>query len=147
MATGALVPLPRRLQAWNALGGFEPDREYLVVVAFLALALWRVPWFLRQTGQVFEQVEKAAGVVGYAPFIRVLIGRGAGGVPLRVGFGTLSAWRDEAALAAFVRAPPHARLMSEPGPRIGRTRFLRRTAVGRDLPPRWDEVRRRWDAA
>jgi hypothetical protein len=39
--------------------------------------------------------------------------------PLRKHYATLSVWRDEAALEAFVKARPHDRLMADLAPGDG----------------------------
>ena len=59
-------------------------------------------------------------------------------------FWTLSAWKDEAALHAFVQHPPHVRIMTALTPHMDETKFLRWTVTGPQLPLGWDDALRRF---
>ena len=63
--------------------------------------------------------------------------------PLSKRFWTLSAWKNEDALRAFVQHPPHVRIMSALSLHMDKTKFVRWTVKGSDLPLRWDEALRR----
>jgi hypothetical protein len=116
----------------------EPDREYVVLLSFLPLRGFRhFLAFAVHDLRITRQLTGAQGLVGYSKLGRPWVKR----------FWTLSAWEDEAALQAFVRAGPHARAMAEMPPRMGSTRFVRWTLPGRALPPTWDDALRRFAAA
>jgi len=62
--------------------------------------------------------------------------------PVSKQFWTLSAWKDEMALHAFVQHPPHVRIMTAIT-HMGETKFARWTVKGSELPLRWDDALRR----
>jgi quinol monooxygenase YgiN len=72
-----------------------------------------------------------------------LIGYSLRARPAAKQFWTLSAWEDEAALQAFVAAPPHLDIMKALAPYMGETRFRRWNVKGSELPLRWDDALRR----
>ncbi len=116
---------------WKVLRPADPSREYLVLLSYLPLKrLWRIPWFALQANRIAHQLERSTGVLGYSLNSRLLMGQ----------FWTLSAWEDEATLQAFVHAAPHVATMRAMIPYMGRTRFVRWTVRGADLPVRWDEA-------
>lgn len=118
---------------WKTLRPTDPSREYLVLLSFLPLKrLWRISWFALQANRITKQLERSAGVTGYSVNSRLFMGR----------FWTLSAWEDEAALQAFVRAAPHVATMRAMIPHMDPTRFVRWTVRGVDLPVRWDDALR-----
>ena len=85
---------------WRTFGSPEPEREYLALLSYLPLkSYWRIPFFFLYTTQVVKHLASAEGVLGYSVLAR----------PKR--FWTLSAWKDEAALHAFVQFPPHVRII------------------------------------
>ena len=79
----------------------------------------------------------AKGVLGYSVLAR----------PLSQRFWTLSVWKDEAALHAFVQYPPHVRIMTALAPHMGETKFARWTVKGSELPLRWDDALSRFYSA
>jgi len=60
--------------------------------------------------------------------------------PLRSQYWTLSAWKDSASLARFVREPPHREAMRELPNHLTGFRTVRWTSPGAALPPRWDDA-------
>jgi len=119
---------------WRTVGSLGPDREAVALLSYLPLkSFWRLPAFVLYTVQVMKQLASARGLLGYS-----LLGR-----PLRKQFWTLSAWESAEALRAFVQQPPHVRLMTALAPHMDRTRFVRWTVKGSQLPLRWDDVLRR----
>jgi len=85
---------------WRRFGSPEPEREYVALLSYLPLrSYWRIPLFFFYTMQVVKQLASAEGMLGYSVLAR----------PKR--FWTLSAWKDEAALHAFVQFPPHVRII------------------------------------
>lgn len=56
---------------------------------------------------------------------------------------TMTVWRDEAALNAFVRAPVHREAMREGISAVKSARFARFAWPASQVPPSWDEAKRR----
>ena len=81
--------------------------------------------FVRGVLAVRKQLAHADGLVGYTlrakPFAR--------------DYWTLSVWKDQAALHAFMRAPPHAQLMTSLKPLMGTTTFVRWSITASDGKP------------
>jgi quinol monooxygenase YgiN len=80
--------------------------------------------------EVMKQLASAEGLLGYSVLAR----------PLSKRFWTLSAWRDEAALRAFVQRPPHVRLMAALAPHMGKTKFVQWRVKSSQLPLTWHDA-------
>lgn len=120
---------------WRAFLSPDPAGDYLGLLSYLALkSYWRMPLFFFFTAQIAKQLASAEGLLGYSVLTHPLFKR----------FWTLSAWKDDAALYAFVRRPPHAHIMTKLAPDMERTNFLRWTVRGSQLPLRWDDALRRF---
>jgi heme-degrading monooxygenase HmoA len=120
---------------WRSFNAADPERNYVILLSYLPLkSVWQIPQFLIQTTRIMGQLRSSRGLVGYS--LRAELGTKR--------FWTLSAWEDELALQAFVRAQPHAHTMTAMVPHMGATGFYRWTAKGSELPARWDEALRRW---
>ncbi len=98
---------------------------------------WRVPPFFLHTAQVARQLASAHGLLGYSVLAR----------PLSKRFWTLSAWKDEAALRAFVQDPPHVLLMAALASHMGETKFVCWMVKGSQLPLRWEDALRRFSSS
>jgi hypothetical protein len=119
---------------WKSFSRADPDHQYLVLVSFLPLKRgWRIPWLLFQNIKIMNQLKGSRGLLGYSLLAR----------PLAKRFWTLSVWEDEAALRAFVRAQPHAQTMELMRSHMGKTKFVRWTVQGSQIPPAWDDALRR----
>jgi quinol monooxygenase YgiN len=119
---------------WKTAVQASPERECLALLSFLPLKQGRrVPIFIVYTWRIVQQLKAARGLVGYT--LRAQF--------FAKSFWTLSAWESEAALRAFVQAPPHREIMAALAPYMGRTSFNRWTVKGADLPLRWDDALRR----
>jgi heme-degrading monooxygenase HmoA len=92
-----------------------------------------MPAFLRATTAIRRQLASADGLIGYSLDAK----------PLAKTFWTLSAWDSREALDAFSRANPHASRIAPIRAHMRPTTFVFWTARGSELPPRWDEARRR----
>lgn len=107
----------------------------MVLLSYLPLKRgWRIPWFLLYTVRITSQLRRSRGLVAYA--VRAQLGAKR--------FWTLSAWEDDAALDRFIRAQPHARIMTALAPHMGATSFTRWTLKGSELPVRWENALKPW---
>ncbi|HUN59300.1 MAG TPA: antibiotic biosynthesis monooxygenase [Candidatus Binataceae bacterium] len=118
---------------WKATIQPSPEQEYLALLSFLPLKQSRrIPGFLVYTWRIVQQLKRARGLVGYT--IRAQL--------LNKSFWTLSAWETEAAMRAFVQAPPHREVMAALQPYMGQTSFNQWTVKGAELPLQWDDALR-----
>jgi hypothetical protein len=123
---------------WKVLRPAAPGHEYLILLSYLPLRRFRdFPAFVGHDLRVTRQLRDARGLIGYSKLGRPWVKR----------FWTLSAWEDESALEAFVRAGAHSRAMADMPPRMGSTRFIRWSLRGSALPPDWADALRRWRGA
>jgi quinol monooxygenase YgiN len=119
---------------WRTLGSPDPNGDFVALLSYLPLKSYlRVVPFFFYTAQVMKQLASAQGLLGYSLLAR----------PLSKRFWTLSAWRNEDALRAFVQHPPHARIMAALTPHMDKTKFVRWTIKGSCLPLHWDDALRR----
>ena len=111
-----------------------PERDYVALLTYLPLnSAWHLPWLVLYSTRIRRQLRKSSGLIGYSLRAR----------PAAKQFWTLSAWEDEAALQAFVAAPPHLAVMKALASHMGATRFVRWNVKGSELPLRWDDALRR----
>lgn len=123
---------------WKQPEAMDPDTEYLVMASSLpARDYAATPALFRGAQATKRQLRDAEGLIGFSMLAR----------PVRKQYGSLSVWRDEAALRAFARTTPHGQLMRDLAPRMGQTTFVRWTITGADGRPSWREAWRRLDAA
>lgn len=116
---------------WRRLVVSDPGTDYLVMASRLPLrSRAQIPRFVGLTVSVVRQLERSEGLVGYS--LRAQ--------PPAATFWTLSAWRDDAALARLTRRLPHRAVMSKLRPHMGPTRFATWTCRGDRLPVSWDDA-------
>jgi len=94
---------------------------------------WRLPWLVLYSTRIRRELRTSSGLIGYSLRAQLAAKQ----------FWTLSVWEDEAALQAFVAAPPHVAVMTAMVPYMGQTRFVRWNVKGSELPLRWDDALRR----
>jgi len=117
---------------WKRLAETDPDREYVVVATYIPVRhVVKLPEFWSNVRKIVKQLNSSDGLVGYSLLAR----------PFRSDYWTLSAWESDEAVRRFAETEPHRSI----APRI--TSFsevgfdlAKWTAVGRDLPPRWDKA-------
>lgn len=113
---------------WTSRLELEAGSEYLVMASHLPLSrLSATVRFLRGVVAVRKQLASAEGLVGYTLRAK----------PLARDYWTLSVWKDEEALRAFMRMPPHVGLMSSLKPVMGPTKFVTWTITAADGRPGW----------
>jgi heme-degrading monooxygenase HmoA len=101
--------------AWRIFGATDKNGNFFALLSYLPLkSYWRVPQFLLYTAQVVKQLATADGLLGYSVLAH----------PLSKRFWTLSVWKDEDALRAFVHHPPHVRVMAGLTPYMDKTQFV-----------------------
>jgi quinol monooxygenase YgiN len=123
---------------WRSQARAVPGRDYVALLSYLPLrSFWGLPRLLVYTARIRRQLRASSGLIGYSLRAQVAARR----------FWTLSAWEDEAALQAFVTAPPHAAVVQALAPHMGATRFTRWIVQAADLPLRWDDAVERGDRA
>jgi len=119
---------------WTTRAEMQPGTEYLVMASHLPLRrITGTARFFQAVSAIRKQLAGADGLVGYTLRAK----------PLARDYWTLSVWRDETSLRAFMRTPPHAGLMSSLRPLMGPTKFITwniRAADGR--PSLADALRR-----
>jgi hypothetical protein len=119
---------------WRSFVQADPDREYLALLSYLPLKDFRALLvFSRYTFQIQRQLRGAAGLIGYSMEAR----------PFQLRFWTLSAWRNEDSLQAFVGQRPHEKAMRAVAPLMGATAFTRWRVAGSDLPLTWAKAHER----
>lgn len=119
---------------WRTFGSPDLNGDFVALLSYLPLkSYWRVVPFFVYTGQVVTQLATSEGLLGYSLLAR----------PLSKRFWTLSVWKNEDALRAFVQRVPHVRITSALAPHMDKTRFVRWRVKGSDLPLRWDDALRR----
>lgn len=124
-----MVDLP-----WHQVAAMDPSREYVALASYLPLRRRRTVFrFMHYARAIQRQLEGTDGLIGYTLRAK----------PFRGRFWTLSAWRDEAALAAFVRASPHRDIMGKLQSGMGETKFIRWRVTGTPGPLSWSEGIRR----
>lgn len=130
--TGSAVCDNGRVKSpWKTIGALDPTADYLVLASSIP------PKSIASTGRLFrgsravrKQLIATDGVMGFSMLAE----------PLRKHYATLSVWRDEAALDAFVGAHPHNELMTSLVAEMDATKFVRWTISGANGRPTWPEA-------
>ncbi len=116
---------------WRSYSCAAPERDYVALVSYLPLnSAWSLPRLVVYSARIQRQLRTSSGLIGYSLRARLAAKQ----------FWTLSVWENEAALQAFVAAPPHVAAMKKMAPYMGATRFVRWNAKGAELPLRWDDA-------
>jgi quinol monooxygenase YgiN len=119
---------------WTTRADMQPGSEYLVMASYLPLKrITSTARFFRAVSAIRKQLAAADGLVGYTLRAK----------PVARDYWTLSVWRDETALHAFMRTPPHVGVMTSLSPVMGQTKFIRWTITTADaLPSLTDALQR-----
>jgi quinol monooxygenase YgiN len=118
---GAVPDLP-----WTVRAEMEPGTGYLVMASHLPLKrITATVRFFRGVFAVRKQLAAADGLIGYTLRAK----------PLARDYWTLSVWKDNTALRAFMRTPPHVQLMTSLKPLMGPTKFVTWTISAADGRP------------
>ena len=104
-----MPPLP-----WKSVQPIQPDATYVVTITQLPLRSHRrIPRIMRATWRIVRQLSRSDGLVGYALKADLI----------HKTFWTMSAWNDDAALAAFVRSDVHRAAMTALQPHMDGARI------------------------
>lgn len=116
---------------WKTLGSLDADAEYLVLASSIPPKSMSSTWSMfRGSRAIRQQLLATDGVLGFSMLAE----------PMRKNYATLSVWRDEEALNAFVNAMPHAQLMSDLASSMDEPTFVRWTIAGTDGTPSWNDA-------
>jgi len=119
------------LSPWRTFGSPDPNLDSVALLSYLPLkSYWGVFRLAIYAPRVVKQLATADGLVGYSLLAR----------PFSKRFWTLSAWKSEATLQAFVNRLPHSHIMTVLSPYMDKTAFVRWTVKGSELPLRWDDA-------
>lgn len=119
---------------WTARAELQPGSEYLVMASHLPLQrLSSTVTFFRAVSAIRKQLASADGLVGYTLRAK----------PLARDYWTLSVWRDDAALRAFMQKPPHVGVMTSLRPFMGPTKFITWSILTADGRPNLADALRR----
>jgi quinol monooxygenase YgiN len=109
--------------------------EVLVLASRLELRAHRtIPSFMRAAIRLRRQVRQSDGAFGMALSAR----------PAHKTFWTLSAWRDEGSMEAFVATPAHRAVMHRFHADLADATFVTFRVPGADLPAVRGNARRLW---
>jgi len=124
--------------AWTSSAEAEAEREYVVIATRFVLARHgHLPAFFRATQELWPRLVESDGVLGYS----------LDGDLRRRTLRTLSAWRDSAAVEAFVRSAPHALVVAQTQTWMATSTILTWTVRGAQLPMTWSQVDEKFDTA
>jgi quinol monooxygenase YgiN len=116
---------------WTAHSEIEPNQTYVVMASHLPLSsITSTVRFFRAVSAIRKQLASTEGLVGYTLRAK----------PLARDYWTLSVWTDRAALQAFMRTPPHVRLMDSLKPFMRPTRFVQWEITAADGQPSWTQA-------
>jgi quinol monooxygenase YgiN len=121
-----MPPLP-----WHKSETIGPAATYVLTMTRLPLRSYlRIPRILRATLRIMRALRSSDGLVGYSLKADLL----------RKTFWTASAWRDDEAVAQFVRSDAHRAAMVGLQPHMALPRIETVTVSGSELPPKWSEI-------
>jgi heme-degrading monooxygenase HmoA len=123
---------------WKAKVTPDPDAEYLAMASSLPLGRFSATFrFFRFVRAIRVQLARTDGLIGYSLWAK----------PIARRYWTLSVWKDEAALMAFMRSSPHLEIMTKLRPDMDATKFVRWTVKGSGTPVPWEDALRRLERA
>jgi hypothetical protein len=119
---------------WKTYESPTPGNRYLALISYLPLIHFRaLPKFFRFSAEIQRQLRTAPGLIGYSlaaqPFARK--------------FWTLSVWRDQPSLEAFVGALPHSWVMRDLAPHLGKSQFAQWSVESHEIPLDWTAAKPR----
>ena len=135
--TGLAFSVPLKKTTLAREGGLAPDRPVLVVVSATEHRPGMRGEFFKDTKAVLATMGDQPGLLGHAVRFEIFGNKA----------WTMTAWKDEASLTAFVRSPAHREAVRRSGETAQNIRFASVEMPLGALPMSWDEARRLVDAA
>ncbi len=135
--TGCAFSAPFKKTALAREGGLAPDRPVLVVVSATEHRPGMRSEFFKDTKAVLATMGEQPGLLGHAVRFEIFGNKA----------WTMTAWKDEASLTAFVRSPAHREAVRRSGETAQNIRFASAEMPLGALPMSWEEARRRLEAA
>ncbi len=118
-------------------GGLSPDQPVLVVLSAVEHRPGMRSDFFKDTKAVLATMPDQPGLIGYSVRFELLGNRA----------WTMSAWKDEASMRAFVRSPEHRAAVRRSHQTAQNIRFVSFEIPLQALPLSWLEARKRLDTA
>ena len=129
----------RKHRSWSAVSPFPIQRQ-CGQEGSGSLEPAGQAWGIRKS-----RYEANMAIPGFEPVGVSRVPRGRSRVSWRLGrVWTLSAWKNEDALRAFVQSPPHVPVMTALAPHMDKTQFVQCMVKGVQLPLQWDHALRRF---
>ena len=130
--SGCAYTAPFRKTALAQEGGLPADRVVMVALSSTEHRPGMRREFFRDTRNVLADLPAQPGLIGYS-FRFEIFGRTA---------WTMTAWKDEASLNAFVRSPAHREAVRRSGDTAQNLRFATIKVPVGSLPLNWRDARR-----
>jgi heme-degrading monooxygenase HmoA len=135
--TGCAFSAPFKKTALAREGGLTPDRPVLLVVSSTEHRPGMRSEFFKDTKAVLATMGEQPGLLGHAVRFEIFGNKA----------WTMTAWKDEASLTAFVRSPAHREAVRRSGETAQNIRFASVEMPLGALPMSWAEARRLLDSA
>jgi heme-degrading monooxygenase HmoA len=130
LLNGCAYTAPYRTTALAGSGELPPGHPALVALTATEHQPGQRRAFFRDTRRVLDELPEQEGLLGYS-FRFEVFGNQA---------WTLTAWRDEAAMTAFVRSPAHRIAVQQSGDTAQNIRFVRLERPLESLPLPWKDL-------
>jgi heme-degrading monooxygenase HmoA len=118
---------------WTTVAPLDDHHQYVIMATRFAVSSRRhLPRVFNATRPLWTQLPSADGLMGYTMQASLLRGT----------LSTLSVWRDDEALRAFVRSAAHRSTAAGTRRWMSSSTFADWTAAGADLPPPWSTAER-----
>lgn len=119
---------------WITISNIDPDREYLALLSYLPVKKFRtIPTVVKYSAIIDKQLRETEGLIGFSFHAELFKKR----------FWTLSVWEDTKYLNDFVSKFPHSETMIKLAPHMDQTKFTEWKIKSSEVPPDWDEAKRR----
>ena len=135
--TGCAFSVPFKKTTLAREGGLAPDRPVLLALSATEHRPGMRGEFFKDTRAVLATMADQPGLLGHAVRFEIFGNKA----------WTMTAWKDEASLTAFVRSPAHREAVRRSGETAQNIRFASVEVPLAELPMSWVEARRLLDAA
>ncbi len=123
-----------RPNSWTKINSVDSGKEYLALLSYLPVKKYRtIPAVISSASKIDKQLRVSKGLIGFSFQAEVF----------KKQFWTLSVWENRDDLNEFVINLPHKDVMSELSPHMKKTKFVFWKMTGSEIPPGWDQAKRR----